>query len=205
MSQNVFSIRPFEAKRVRVESTRPFDEVLLNLRQLVGMAPLQAETTSRAERSAKAPAETFEESYHAVKQGSESFTRERLEHLVQSQVGASDFMLFLEIDHGTWLPAFGIRRKVVRWILGNPLIAITMMRHDLTAGLFAPVEFLLLENASGQGSTLIYDLPSSLMVIEPNPALKDAAQVLDRKLETLVRRVMGVELDRTPEQMDHHN
>ena len=113
-------------------------------------------------------------------------------------------MLFLEIDHGTWLPAFGIERKVVRWILGNPLIAITMMRHDLTAGLFAPVEFLLLENASGQGSTLIYDLPSSLMVIEPNPPLKDAAQELDRELETLVRRVMGVERDQALESEDPH-
>lgn len=204
MSQNVLSIRPFEAKRVRVESTRPFDEVLLNLRQLVGMAPLQAETTARAESSAKAPAETLGEAYRAAKQGSESLTRERLEHLVQSQVGASDFMLFLEIDHGTWLPAFGIGRKVVRWILGNPLIAITMMRHDLTAGLFAPVEFLLLENASGEGSTLIYDLPSSLMVIEPNPSLKDAAQELDRKLETLVRRVMGVERDQAVESVDPH-
>ena len=89
MSQNVFSIRPFEAKRVRVESTRPFDEVRLHLRQLVGMAPLQAETTARAESSAKAPAETFGEAYRAAKQGSESLTRERLEHLVQSQVGAA--------------------------------------------------------------------------------------------------------------------
>ena len=35
-------------------------------------------------------------------------------------------MLFHEIDHGEWLPVFGIKLKVMRWILGNPLIAITM-------------------------------------------------------------------------------
>jgi len=40
MLQNAFSIQPFEAKRVRFESTRPFDEVLLNLRKLVGTAIL---------------------------------------------------------------------------------------------------------------------------------------------------------------------
>ena len=34
------------------------------------------------------------------------------------------------------------------------------------------------------------------MVIESNPALLAAARVLDDKLERLVRRVTGVELDR---------
>jgi len=94
---------------------------------------------------------------------------------------------------------FGIQRKVMRWILGNPLIAITMIRHDITASLFAPVELLLVENELGDESTVIYDLPSSLMVIEPNPALLAAARVLDHKLQTLVSRVTGVELDRTLE------
>ncbi len=94
---------------------------------------------------------------------------------------------------------------MVRMIFGNPLIAITMIRHDITAGLFVPVELLLFENASGDGSTVIYDLPSSLMAIERNPALRDAAQELDRKLQTLVSRVTRVELDRTPEQMDQQN
>jgi hypothetical protein len=51
-------------------------------------------------------------------------------------VGESGFMLFYEIDHGGWLPRFGINRRTVRWILGNPLIAITMIRHNITAGLF---------------------------------------------------------------------
>ena len=41
-----------------------------------------------------------------------------------------------------------------------------------TAALFAPVELLLYENESGAGSTIIYDLPSSLMVLDENPPLK---------------------------------
>ncbi|GHO86998.1 hypothetical protein KSZ_50040 [Dictyobacter formicarum] len=67
------------------------------------------------------------------------------------------------------------------------------------------VELLLFENESGDGSTVMYDLPSSLMAIERNPALRDAAQELGCKLQTLVSRVTGAELDRTPEQMDHQN
>jgi hypothetical protein len=46
---------------------------------------------------------------------------------------------------------------------------------------------------------VIYDLPSSLMVIESNPALLAAARVLDHKLVMLVSRVTGVELDRQPQ------
>ena len=177
MPQNSFFIQPYEGNRVRFESTRSFDEVLLNLRKLVGTA-----TPPKVN-----------------KQESGGDTREHFEQAIQSQVGESGFMLFLELDHGEWLPLFGIQRKVVRWILGNHLIAITMIRHDITAGLFAPVELLLFENESGDGSTVIYDLPSSLMAVEQNPALRDAAQELDRKLQTLVSRVTGVELDRTPE------
>lgn len=67
-----------------------------------------------------------------------------------------------------------IRRKLVRWILGNPLIAITMMRHDVEAGLFAPVELLLRDHENDGGSTVVYDLSSSLTVIHENPPLLQA-------------------------------
>lgn len=171
MTQNPFSTRPFEARRVRVESTRSFEEVLLNLRKVVGRTIISQGNTQEV---GSAP------------------TREQFEHVIQSQVGESGFTLFFEINHGQWLPLFGIERKVVRWILGNPLIAITMIQHDITASLFAPVELLLVENESGNGSTVIYNVPSSLMVIEPNPALLVAARALDGKLADLVSYVTGV-------------
>jgi uncharacterized protein (DUF302 family) len=200
MPHNSFSIQPFEAKRVRFNSTRSFDEVLLNLRKLVGTATLQEVNKQEAGGGTREHVETLGEEYIAAMQGLGGITREHFEKVVQSRVGESGFMLFHAIDHGEWLPVFGMQRKVVRWILGNPLIAITMMRHDITAGLFAPVELLLVENESGDGSTVMYDLPSSLMTIERNPALLEAAQELDRKLQTLVSRVTGVAMDRTPEQ-----
>jgi hypothetical protein len=78
----------------------------------------------------------------------------------------------------------------LRVIIGNPLIAITMLRHDFTAGLFAPVELLLLEEADGRGS-LTFVTPSSLMVIAPNEPLLTAAQRLDEKLEALAVKVVS--------------
>lgn len=82
----------------------------------------------------------------------------------------------------------GIDRKVLRVILGNPLIAITMLRHDVTAGLFAPVEVLLIDEADGR-SSLTYVKPSSLLVVEHNPELLSAAKELDTKLAALAAKV----------------
>ncbi|HET9877569.1 MAG TPA: DUF302 domain-containing protein [Mycobacterium sp.] len=106
---------------------------------------------------------------------------------VQSRLGPSGFMLFTLFDHGGWITKAGIDRNVLRAIIGNPLIAITMLRHDVTAGLFAPVEVLLVDD--GDGSSLLYVKPSSLMVVDHNPALLAAARELDDKLAALAATV----------------
>jgi hypothetical protein len=168
MAENALSVKPFKGQRIRFESARSFDDVLLTLQRVVGRTTIPQGSTQAPE---SVP------------------TREQFEQAIRSQVGESDFTLFFAMDYGQWLPLFGIQRRVVRWMLGNPLIAITMIRHDITASLFAPVELLLVENESGAGSSVIYHLPSSLMMIESNPALLAAARVLDEKLERLVRMV----------------
>jgi hypothetical protein len=67
------------------------------------------------------------------------------------------------------------------------LIAITMLRHDLSAGLFAPVEMLVTALESGSGTQIIYIKPSSLMCVPgTSPELRQAAGVLDDKLSRLV-------------------
>jgi uncharacterized protein (DUF302 family) len=117
----------------------------------------------------------------------ESNSREEFEREVQRRfVGESGFRKFAEVNHGSWLGMYGIHRRTVRWIFGNPLIAVTMIRHDMTAGLFAPVEMLITEAENGAGVTLTYLLPSSLMVIEDNLPLRAAAEALDEKVAVLV-------------------
>ena len=172
MVQNAFSVQPFEGKRMQYPSTRSYDEILQHFQELVG-------TTGGA----------------AVLQGASERvrTREEFEELTKSHVGESDFLLFFQIDHGRWLSLFGVQRRAMRLVFGNPLVAITMMNYDVNAGLFAPVEMLVVENESGDGATVIYDLPSAQMKIENNPAMLAAAQELDRKVAALVSRVTGVE------------
>jgi uncharacterized protein (DUF302 family) len=111
----------------------------------------------------------------------------------QRFVGESGFMLFADIDHGAWISRAGIRRRTVRWIIGNPLFAITMMRHDLDAGLFVPVELLMTEHSDGDGATVLYVRPSSLISVPgSNAELRSAAQELDQKVAALVTSITAV-------------
>ena len=156
---------PFTGVRLRFDSTKSFDDVVAVLLADVGDQSVLINDI-------------------AVQFDSwQSF-----EQKVQSHVGPSGFMLFATFDHGAWIRKTGIDRKVLRVVIGNPLIAITMLRHDVTAGLFAPVELLITEEDDGH-SALTYVVPSSLMVVEPNEPLRTAALELDAKLSALALKV----------------
>jgi uncharacterized protein (DUF302 family) len=156
---------PFKGVRLRFDCNKSFDQVLSSLLADVGRKPLPI---------------------NEIAAGFESWDSYRKE--IESHVGPGGFILFATIDHGAWIKKAGIRRKALRLIIGNPMIAITMLRHDLTAGLFAPVELILLEEGDGQCS-LTYVRPSSLMVVMTNDALLDAARQLDAKLQALAVKV----------------
>ena len=158
----------FTGKRIRQYTTLSFDDVLAKLRARVGEANLANVVGLPG-------------------------TREEFEGKIRQSVGDSGFMLFSEIDHGGWIEKYGIKRRLLRWIFGNPLIAITMLKHDYTAGLFVPIELLLAESDDGVGCNIVYVLPSSLIVIDAeNRQLLAAAQALDAKLEALVASVVTV-------------
>jgi uncharacterized protein (DUF302 family) len=156
----------FDGVRIRIDSDHPYEHLVAALRAEVGETP---------ESITELPAAFFDDWG--------SFSTEITRHL-----GSSEFMLMHLIDHGEWLETAGINRRALRVILGNPLISVTMLRHDLTAGLFAPVELLLLEEDNNR-SSLTYVKPSSLMVIDDNPPLRAAAQALDEKLAAIAARV----------------
>jgi uncharacterized protein (DUF302 family) len=163
--------RSFNGVRVVVHTSLTYDVVLGKLRSLMG-----ASTVGEVVALAKKPITEAE------------FTREVEDRLV----GESGFMPFAEIDHGGWLPKFGIEQRTMRLIIGNPLYAITMIRLDITAGLFAPVELLVTENIDWAGAKVTYVRPSSRMVVEDNLPLLAAAQALDGKLLELVAKATNV-------------
>jgi uncharacterized protein (DUF302 family) len=160
--------KTFSGMRLTLRTKLPFDEVLARFRAQVGNAAVPEIVRLAAE----SPDE------HA-------FARE----IEARYVGKSGFMLFAQIDHGGWIARFGIQRRALRLIFGNPLIAITMIREDISAGLFVPVELLLVDAPDG-GTALTYVQPSSLIAIDhDSAALRTAAEALDAKVSALMAAI----------------
>src|SRR5262245_2230676 len=104
---------------------------------------------------------------------------------IEAMAGPSGFMLFGTTDHGALLRLAGQKRKAVQYVVGNPLLALQMTRHDLRAGLYAPLLVLLYEDERGR-TCLEYDRPSSLFGQFNDDRIAPVATMLDRKLEDLV-------------------
>jgi uncharacterized protein (DUF302 family) len=115
------------------------------------------------------------------------------ESRVKSREGVSGFMRFLTVDHGAWLARIGLNAKARMYTIGNPLIARTMLEHDIAAGLNVPVRLIIYEDAVNRRTRLAYDLPSSLMSGLQNEKVTPAAKKLDAKLIALAVHATGVE------------
>jgi uncharacterized protein (DUF302 family) len=114
-----------------------------------------------------------------------SKSAEQFETSIHSREGTSGFMRFLTVDHGAWLARIGLKAKARMYTIGNPLIARTMLEHDIAAGLNVPVRLMIYEDAASRTTRLAYDLPSSLMSGLQNEKLAAAAKKLDAKLIAL--------------------
>ncbi|GGA96120.1 DUF302 domain-containing protein [Mucilaginibacter rubeus] len=104
---------------------------------------------------------------------------------LRSLGGFEDLILFGVQEHGALLRLDGQNKNAIQYILGNPLIALQMTRHDVRAALYAPLRILVYETATGQ-ITIEYDLPSTLFGQFGNPEILEIGLLLDQKLEKLV-------------------
>jgi uncharacterized protein (DUF302 family) len=158
----------FTAEHVKYTTSRPFEEVTAALEAATGDI---SGGRFEQELAASKSVEDFERRIHAYE-------------------AESGFMRFLVLDHGAWSGLYGEPTKSRQYIVGNPLIARTMMKHDLGVGLNVPVRVLIHEPPGG-GTQLDYDLPSSLINRLDNAEVTAAARKLDAKLAALVEHVLG--------------
>ena len=159
-------IAKIEVERFSLTSSRPFDEVLAAIKGAVGNPDMVdfAKTTSAAR--------TFAELESAVRKG----------------LGRIGLMLFMELDQGAVIrKETGMDTpKIVRLIIGNPLIMKEMAKHVPGAGSYAPVTVLVDERTDGVH--LSYDRMASLLAPYRNPDALAVARSLDTKVEDLVRQ-----------------
>ena len=159
------TIRKLEIERLSVTSSKPFEAVVAALRAAVGH-PDMAELVK-----AMNGARTFAE----------------LESAVHKGLGRTGLMMFMELDLGAILrKETGLDTpKIVRLVIGNPLIMKEMARHVPDAGSYAPVTVLVHERSDGVH--LSYDKMASLLASYGNLNALAVARDLDSKIENLLR------------------
>jgi uncharacterized protein (DUF302 family) len=158
------SIRKFEVERFTVTSTKPFEAVMAVLK--AGVGRLDLVEFAKASKSAG------------------SFSE--LEKVVNRAPGKTGLMLFLELDHGAVLrKESGLNTpKIVRLLVGNPLIMKEMAKRVPDAGSYAPVTILVDERVDGVH--LSYDRMASFLAPYGNSDALKVAHDLDLKVEKLL-------------------
>jgi uncharacterized protein (DUF302 family) len=159
--------RKFEIERFSVTSSKPFESVVTALKAGVGRLDL---------------AEFAKTSKSAT-----SFTM--LEKLIAREPGPTGLMLFMEFDHGAVLrKETGLDKpKIVRMVIGNPLVMKEMAKHVPDAGSYAPTTVLIDERADGVH--LSYDKMAGFLAPYGNAKASAVARDLDATVEKLLREV----------------
>ena len=105
--------------------------------------------------------------------------------------GEEGLMLFGSQDHGALLSVAGAARKAKRYHIGNPLVAAQMTRHDIRAGLYAPLSVLVYQVADKR-IRIEFDQPSSLFGQFGNAAVAEVGRDLDGKLQRLIGKAAAL-------------
>jgi uncharacterized protein (DUF302 family) len=112
-----------------------------------------------------------------------------LEEVVQAAIGSSSLIEFARFDAGEVLrkERGGRGFKILRLVVGNPLIMTEMARTVPDAAAYAPVTILVDERADGVH--LSYDSMASLLAPYGSQAALMVARDLDAKIENLLTQV----------------
>ena len=162
-------IRKIEVERFTLNSSKPFDQVVAALNSAVGH-PDMAE---------------FWKSTHQAQSDAE------LQNTIGKGLGRTGLMLFVEFDHGAVVRS-GTNRatpRMIRFVIGNPLIMREMAKHVPDAGSYAPVTVLVDERVDGVH--LSYDRMASFLGPYNNPEALKVARDLDEKVEALLSAAAG--------------
>lgn len=153
-----------KVRRFSVVSSRPFEEIVKRLTETIGHPDM------KTFRSAIAEATTVAD----------------LEEVVQRAIGSSNLMEFVRFDAGEVLrkERGGHGPKILRLVVGNPLIMKEMAKSVPDAASYAPVTILISERADGVH--LSYDSMASLLAPYGGEAALDVAKELDTKIESLL-------------------
>src|SRR2546421_114331 len=162
-------IRKIEVERFTLGSSKSFDHVVAALNSAVGHPDMSEfwKSTDRAQSDAE------------------------LQHTIEKGLGPTGLMLFVEFDHGAIVRkgTGGATPRMIRFVIGNPLIMRQMVQHVPDAGSYAPVTILIDERSNGVH--LSYDRMTSFLTPYNNSEALNVARDLDEKVEALLSAAVG--------------
>jgi uncharacterized protein (DUF302 family) len=156
------AVKQVEVERFSLTTSRPFESVVSALKAGIGQLDLAA--------------------FASASKSSGTFAEE----VINRNLEETALMLFLEFDHGAVVrKETGLAKpKIMRLVIGNPLVMKEMAKHVPDAGSYARVTVLVDER--DDGVHLSYDrMTSFLSPYENQDALK-VARELDSKVERLL-------------------
>jgi uncharacterized protein (DUF302 family) len=158
------SIRQVQVQRVTLVSVRPFNEVVARFDAQIGHPDMAA----------------FREAFSKAQSGGE------MEAVVNRVTKPNGIMEFIRLDLGEALrkETRAATPRIVRIIVGNPLIMKEMVKHVPDAGSYAPVTILIEERPDG--IHLSYDRMASYLGPYGNGDALRVARELDSKIETIL-------------------
>ena len=168
-AKGVGMIRKIEMERFTAISHKAFDDVVAAIKAAIGH-PNMAE---------------FWQSTHKATSAID------LEAAILPNLGKTGLMQFVEFDHGVIIRkgTESHTSRMIRLVLGNPLIMKEMAKHVPDAGSYAPVTVLVDERADGVH--LSYDRMHSFLKPYGNDAALKVAKDLDAKVEALLASAAG--------------
>jgi uncharacterized protein (DUF302 family) len=159
-------IRRVEMERFSVTSSKPFDAVVAAIKKSIGH-PNTAELWQATQRAT---------------------TASELAAAIQPLLGEGGLMQFAEFDHGMVVRKGTEHHtsRIVRLVIGNPLIMKEMAKRVPDAGSYAPVTVLVDERADGVH--ISYDRMASLLAPYGDRNALSVARDLDAKVEDVLRQ-----------------
>jgi uncharacterized protein (DUF302 family) len=158
-------LKKIEIERFSLTCSKPFDQVVAAVNAGIGHPDMVE----------------FGRSTHAARNFAE------LKSAVEKGLSKAGLMLFMQLDQGAVLQkeTGRDRPRIVRLLIGNPLIMKEMAKHVPDAGSYAPVTVLVDERADGVH--LSYDRMASFLAAYGSRDALEVAEDLDNKIETLLR------------------
>ncbi|EHP44287.1 hypothetical protein OR16_03412 [Cupriavidus basilensis OR16] len=118
---------------------------------------------------------------------------------IRQMEGEQGLMIFAVQNHGALFALAGAQRHAKRYHVGNPGIAFQMTRHDIRAGLYAPLSVLVYEAKPG-AVRVEFDQPSTLFGQFGDADVLAVARALDGKLEKVIEHAAMLAVSQQPGQ-----